>query len=75
MNVLGGNLTAASINVNTLTIGSGVTVTIQPIPGGPLALSDNLQSVAEPSTLAFLGVNLVGLLAYAWRRRASRCAK
>jgi hypothetical protein len=75
MNILGGNVSAASINVNTLTIGSGVTVTIQPIPGGPLALNDNLQSVPEPSILALLGINFVGLLAYSRRRRASRCAK
>jgi polygalacturonase len=72
MNVQGGNLTAASINVNTLTISSGLTVTIQPIPGGPQALNDNLQSVPEPSILALLGINFVGLLAYYLRRRASR---
>ena len=75
INVQGGNLTAKSINVSTLTIGSGMTVTIQPISGGPQALNDNLQPVPEPSTLAFLGINFVGLLAYYWRRRASRCAK
>jgi probable HAF family extracellular repeat protein len=63
------NLTATSIQVDTLTIGSGATVTIQAIPGGPLALSDNLSSVPEPSTVILLGIGAISLLAYAWRRR------
>ncbi len=75
INVQGVNLTATSISVNTLAIGSGTTVTIQPSPGGPLASNDNLQSVPEPSVLALLGIDFIGLLAYPWRRRASRCAK
>jgi polygalacturonase len=75
VNVLGNDLTVKSINVSTLTIGSGLTVTIQPITGGPQALNDNLQPVPEPSILALLGINFVGLLAYYWRRRASRCGK
>jgi probable HAF family extracellular repeat protein len=63
------NLTATSIQVDTLTIGSGATVTIQAIPGGPLALSDNLSSVPEPSTVILLGIVAISLLAYAWRLR------
>ena len=70
INVQGGNLSAASISVNTLTIGSGATVTIQPIPGRPQALNDDLQSVPEPSILTLLGIDFIGLLAYTWRRRA-----
>ena len=69
----GASLTAASISQGTLTIGSGATVTIQAIPGGPLALSDNLTSVPEPSTLVLIGVGAISLLAYAWRRRKCGC--
>jgi hypothetical protein len=66
MNVLSGNLTAMSISVNTLTIGSGVEVTIQALPGGPL--SGIITPVPEPSTLVLLGIHVISLLAYAWRR-------
>jgi len=48
----GASLTAASISQNTLTIGSGATVTIQAIPGGPL--SNTIAAVPEPSTLVLL---------------------
>jgi len=62
------NLTASSIQVDTLTISSGATVTIQAIPGGPLALSDNLKPVPEPSTFVLLGIGVIGLIGYTWRR-------
>jgi polygalacturonase len=75
MNVQGGNLTAGSISVDTLTIASGTTVTILPIPGGPTAIDDNLQPVPEPSTLALLGIAFAGLLEFSWRRRTTRCGK
>jgi hypothetical protein len=61
------NLTATSIQVDTLTIGNGATVTIQTIPGGPL--SDVITPVPEPSTVVLLGISAVSLFAYAWRRR------
>ena len=43
-----------------------MTVTIQPIPGGPLSLNDTLQSVPNPPSLSSLGIYFVGLLAYYW---------
>ena len=66
------NLTATSIQVDTLTIDSGATVTIQAIPGGPQALCDNLKAVPEPSAFVLLGVCTISLLAYGWRRRIAK---
>ena len=43
-----GNLTAKSIQVATLTLGAGTTLSIQAIPGGPT--SRGLTPVPEPST-------------------------
>jgi hypothetical protein len=63
------DLTAKSIEVDTLTVDPGLTVTIEPIPGGPLASSDNLRRVPEPCTLVLLGVCLVSLFACDWWRR------
>ena len=60
------NLIATSIQVDTLTIGSGATVTIQAIPGGPL--SGTITAVPEPSTLALLAAAFL-LLAYSWARK------
>jgi hypothetical protein len=60
------DLTATSIQVDTLTIGAGATVTIQPIPGGPLA--GTITAVPEPSTLILLGIGVISLLA-SWRWR------
>jgi hypothetical protein len=62
------NLTATSIQVDALTVGAGSTVTIQAIPGGPLALSDSLRPVPEPSAIAMLILGGASLLSYTWRR-------
>jgi hypothetical protein len=64
------DLTATSIQVDTLTIDAGATVTIQAIPGGPLALNDSLKSVPEPSSFILLGIGVISLAA-SWRRRAT----
>jgi hypothetical protein len=62
-----GNLIASSIQVDTLTLGIGSRVTIQPIPGGPEG--NTITAVPEPSTLVLMGIGSIGLLAYAWLRR------
>ena len=67
------SLTAASIDQGTLTICSGTTFTIQAIPGGPQALSDNIKSVPEPAMVALLasgGLLLGGLVLRRWWRRS-----
>jgi autotransporter-associated beta strand protein len=56
----GASLTATSICQNTLTIGSGGIVTIQPIPGGPLSVM--VQPVPEPSIWILLLFALLGTL-------------
>ena len=66
LNVASGNLSAKSIFVDTLTVGSGATVTIQPIPGGPL--SGAIKPVPEPTILFLLLAGAVFSLAAAWRR-------
>jgi autotransporter-associated beta strand protein len=69
-NLIAGNLTANAITQGTLTIGAGATLTIAALPGGPMASSENLAPVPEPSTLALLGIAAaMFLLAYARRRK------
>jgi T5SS/PEP-CTERM-associated repeat protein len=68
-NLLPCELTVSSITIGTLTIGAGSTVIIQAIPGGSMALNENLTSVPEPSTLALLGIGAISLLACTWRRQ------
>jgi hypothetical protein len=62
LDVLSGNLTAKSIVVSTLTIGSGATITIQAIPGGPL--SGEITPVPEPSTFVMLTIGALFTLGY-----------
>ncbi|MGD0382214.1 MAG: PEP-CTERM sorting domain-containing protein, partial [Thermoguttaceae bacterium] len=66
------NLIASSIAVDTLTIGSDSTDTIQSIAGGPSG--STITAVPEPSTLVLMGIGSISLLAYAWRRRWRRVA-
>ena len=67
LDVLSGNVTAKNILVSTLTIGSGATVTIQAIPGGPL--SGDITPVPEPSTFVLLAIGTLFTAGYGWRRR------
>jgi autotransporter-associated beta strand protein/T5SS/PEP-CTERM-associated repeat protein len=58
------DLTVDSINIGTLTIGAGSTVTIAAIPGGPLAEPLPLTPVPEPSAWAMLLLAAMGLGIY-----------
>jgi fibronectin-binding autotransporter adhesin len=62
------SVTADSVNMNTVTIGAGATLTIAAIPGGPLAGFGSIAPVPEPSTWAMLMLAAMGLGIY-WRRR------
>ena len=60
-------LTATSVVQNTLTIGTGATLTIAAIPGGPSSGLGSISPVPEPSTWAMLMLAAMGLGIY--RRR------
>ena len=64
----GGNVTAQSILLDTVTLGIGARITIQPIPGGPLG--GDLVPVPEPSTLVTLAIGALFAIGYGWRRRS-----
>jgi fibronectin-binding autotransporter adhesin len=62
-------LSVNSITQNTLTIGSGATLIINPIPGGPLCLQ-SMQAVPEPGTMTLLATaGLLASLVFLPRRR------
>jgi autotransporter-associated beta strand protein len=50
-----GNLTARSIDVDTVTLGVGARITIMPIPGGPSSVGGMIP-VPEPSVLIMLAI-------------------
>ena len=62
------SLTADSVNVGTLTLTAGATLTINAIPGGPLARS--LTAVPEPSTWLLIAL-AAGALLIGKRRKVS----
>ncbi|MGA2799428.1 MAG: PEP-CTERM sorting domain-containing protein, partial [Thermoguttaceae bacterium] len=66
--IVDGLLTADSIVQNTLTIGDGATVTINPIPGGPLG-DGTIRAVPEPGTFIML---LIAAAAVGWLRKSAR---
>jgi fibronectin-binding autotransporter adhesin len=68
LTVAAGSLTATSVNVGTITLGAGSTLTIAAIPGGPSA-GGGLTPVPEPSTLVLLTIAALGFIWAAWRKR------
>ncbi len=66
LDVLSGNLTATSISVGTLDIGSS-TIT-ETLAGGPQG--GDLTAVPEPCALVLLAVCALFAAGYAWRRRS-----
>ncbi len=58
----GGNLTAASVAQNTITLGAGATLTIAALPGGPTAGGGLTQPVPEPSSIVLLIMAFLGML-------------
>ncbi len=65
----GSELTASSINQDTLTLGPGAVLTIAALPGGPLAEGYGISPVPEPSAMILFSMGTFGLFVYAWRIR------
>jgi autotransporter-associated beta strand protein len=57
-------VTADSIQVGTLSIGAGTTLTINALSGGPQSGGDSLASVPEPSTVVLLIAAALGVFLY-----------
>ena len=73
----GTNVTAGTLIViyntalptgSSLTIGAGGTVIFDPLAAGTPVVASAIATVPEPSTLALLGVDAIGLLGCGWRR-------
>jgi autotransporter-associated beta strand protein len=62
-------LAADSVSIGVLTIAAGSKLVIRPLPGGPLAVSDNLSPVPEPSTIVLLGLGAAVLFVSFLNRR------
>jgi fibronectin-binding autotransporter adhesin len=61
----GAGLSVASVSQDVLTVGSGATVTIRAIPGGPLGGA--VTPVPEPSAVVLLSTVVLGLLVHVRR--------
>ena len=68
LDLLSGNLTAKSLQVATLTLGAGTTLTISAIPGGPSGTG--LIPVPEPSSIVMAALAALLAIAYARTRRS-----
>jgi autotransporter-associated beta strand protein len=68
-------ITVDSLVQNTVTLGAGCRITINPIPGGPQASAECLSTVPEPSAMLLLMLGLAFLTALrAFREKYFRCA-
>jgi autotransporter-associated beta strand protein len=65
-------LTATSVTQGILTLGTGATLTIAAVPGGPNAGDGTTLPVPEPSTWAMLMLAIIGLTVFRHTRRMPR---
>ncbi len=63
------SITVDSVAVGVLTVAAGSTLTINPLPGGPLSGIGSMSPVPEPSTWAMLMLAAMGLGIYRRRNR------
>jgi hypothetical protein len=57
-------VTADSIQIGSLSIGAGSTITINALSGGPQSGGDSLASVPKPSTVVLLIAAALGVFLY-----------
>jgi fibronectin-binding autotransporter adhesin len=67
--VSGGELIAASITSDSLSVGAGAKVTIKALTGGSLANLSSLSAIPEPSTLMLLTMAALATIVAVWRKK------